>query len=120
MDEKTRILFVDKEPLILQGLQRLMRNMRSEWEMVFVDSGSKGLEALAAAPFGVVVADVHLPGLNGVEFINEVKERYPSTIRLVLSAHADPELILKVEGAVHQFLVLALGMGALLRSAPWA
>jgi len=115
MQEKTRILFVDDEPLVIQGLQRLLRNMRSEWDMVFVDSGPKGLEALARGPFDVVVADIAMPGMNGAEFIIEVKDRYPGTIRLVLSAHADPELILRVEGAAHQFLAKPCDPG-LLRS----
>lgn len=104
MDVKTRVLFVDDEPLVLQGLQRLLRNMRSSWDMVFVDSGPKGLEALAQAPFDVVVADMRMPGMNGAEFIQQVMTRYPATIRLVLSGHADQELILQVEGAAHQFL----------------
>lgn len=104
MAVKTRVLFVDDEPLVLQGLQRLLRNMRAEWDMVFVDSGAKGLEALAQTPFDVVVADMRMPGMDGAEFINTVMVRHPGTIRLVLSGHADQELILQVEGAAHQFL----------------
>jgi len=45
-----------------------------------------------------------MPGMNGAEFLNRVMELYPSTIRLVLSGHADQDLILKVEGAAHQLL----------------
>ena len=44
---KTRILFVDDDSLVLQGLQRMLRNMRNEWEMEFVDSGSRALERMA-------------------------------------------------------------------------
>ena len=40
---KKRIIFVDDEPLILQGLQRMLRNLRAEWEMVFVESGALAL-----------------------------------------------------------------------------
>ena len=104
MTARTRVLFVDDEPLVVQGLQRLLHSMRSQWDMVFADSGPRGLEALAAAPFDVVVADIGMLGMNGAEFINEVKEQYPGIIRLVLSGHADQGHILLVEGAAHQFL----------------
>ncbi|BDU73897.1 response regulator [Mesoterricola silvestris] len=104
MAAKTRILFVDDEPLVLQGLQRLLRSMRGEWDMVFVTSGAEGLEELARAPFDVVVADMRMPGMNGAEFLNRVMRLYPGTIRLVLSGQADSDLILQVEGAAHQFL----------------
>ena len=43
---KKRILFVDDEPLVLQGLQRMLRNMREEWEMAFAESGAKALELI--------------------------------------------------------------------------
>jgi putative nucleotidyltransferase with HDIG domain len=104
MENRTRILFVDDEPLVLQGLQRLLRNMRGEWDMVFVDSGPKGLEACAKEPFDVVVADMRMPGMNGAEFLNRVMLLHPGTIRLVLSGHADADLIIQAEGAAHQFL----------------
>jgi len=104
MAAKTRILFVDDEPLVLQGLQRLLRNMRAEWDMVFVTSGAEGLEELARSPFDVVVADMRMPGMNGAEFLNRVMRLHPGTIRLVLSGQADSDLILQVEGAAHQFI----------------
>ena len=104
MSGKKRVLFVDDEPLVLQGLQRLLRSMRDEWDMTFADSGPRGLEALAQAPFDVVVSDIRMAGMDGAEFIHRVMALYPNTIRLVLSGHADQDLILKAEGAAHQFL----------------
>lgn len=104
MTGKKRILFVDDEQFVLQGLQRLLRDMRGSWDMVFVDSGAKGLEELTARPFDVVVTDMRMPGMNGAEFLNRVKERHPETVRLVLSGHADADMILDLEGAAHQFL----------------
>jgi len=104
MTGRTRVLFVDDEPLVLDGLKRLLRNMRSEWDMVFVESAARGLETLASEPFDVVVTDMRMPGMNGAEFLAKVKEGFPSTIRIVLSGHADQELILLAEESAHQFL----------------
>jgi HD-like signal output (HDOD) protein len=104
MNTKKRILFVDDEPLVLQGLQRMLRDMRNEWEMEFVDSGSKALERMAQAGFDVVISDMRMPGMNGAQLLNEVMLRYPSTVRLILSGHADQDLIMKCVGSTHQFL----------------
>ena len=104
MAGKTRILFVDDDRLTLLGLQRLLRPMRGEWEMTFVDSGAKGLEEAAAAPYDVVVADLSMPAMNGVEFLDRIMLTHPTSIRIVLTGEADPNLLLKVEGAAHQFL----------------
>lgn len=101
---KKRILFVDDEALVLQGLQRMLRPMRTEWEMVFVDNGAQALELMTQAPFDVVVSDMRMPGMNGAELLAEVLKRFPKTVRLVLSGHADRDLVLKCVGSTHQYL----------------
>jgi HD-like signal output (HDOD) protein/CheY-like chemotaxis protein len=100
----TRILFVDDEPLFLQRLEQVLRPQRSEWETEFVDSGAKALERMARAPFDVIVSDMLMPGMNGAELLAEVLKRHPKTIRLILSGHADKDLILKCVGSTHQYL----------------
>jgi HD-like signal output (HDOD) protein len=99
-----RILFVDDETSVLQGLKRMLRPMRHEWDMEFVDSGAKALERMAQAPFDVVVSDMMMPGMNGAELLAEVMKRHPQTVRLILSGHADKNLILKCVGSTHQYL----------------
>lgn len=101
---KKRILFVDDELLVLEGLQRMLRSMRAEWEMVFIDTGSKALELMAQTQFDVVVSDMRMPGMNGAELLAEVLKRYPKTVRLILSGHADRDLVLKCVGSTHQYL----------------
>ena len=99
-----RILFVDDEPMVLRGLQRSLHGMRSIWEMAFVESGAAALEILSGNDFDAVVSDMRMPGMNGAELLNEIERRHPSTVRLVLSGHADKELILQCVGSAHQFL----------------
>jgi HD-like signal output (HDOD) protein/CheY-like chemotaxis protein len=99
------VLFVDDDPLILQGLQRLLRPMRNEWAMTFVESGARALEAMESSAFQVVVSDMRMPGMNGAQLLTEIKNRHPRTVRLILSGHADKDLILQCVGTAHQFLV---------------
>jgi HD-like signal output (HDOD) protein/CheY-like chemotaxis protein len=101
---KKRILFVDDEPNILHGLQRMLRPKREEWEMDFAEGGLKALELLLQKPFDVIVSDMRMPGLSGVQLLNEVRESYPQMVRIVLSGHSELETILKSIRLAHQYL----------------
>lgn len=99
-----RILFVDDEVPVLEGLQNLLRKYRTVWEMVFVSTGKEALECLAQSPFDVVVSDMRMPGMDGADLLNEVKAKYPSSARLILSGHADREAVLRALPVAHQYL----------------
>lgn len=101
---KQQILFVDDEPMLLQGLQRLLRPFRTEWDMSFVESGQAALERMAEHPFDVIVTDMRMPGMNGAELLKEVRARYPAMVRIVLSGHADKELVAQCVGTAHQYI----------------
>ncbi|MEA3207375.1 MAG: hypothetical protein QOE70_432 [Chthoniobacter sp.] len=101
---KKRILFVDDEPLVLQGLERLLRSMRDQWEMEFVESGAQALERFRRVTFDVVVSDMMMPGMNGVQLLQQVRSASPQTIRLALSGHSDQQLAIQCVGVAHQFL----------------
>ncbi|RMG44439.1 MAG: HDOD domain-containing protein [Acidobacteria bacterium] len=99
-----RILFVDDEPNVLAGLKRMLRSLRREYEMEFVGSGKEALAAMERQPADVVVADMKMPGMDGAELLEEIRRRWPDTIRLILSGHAESEAILRSIGPTHQFL----------------
>lgn len=101
---KSRILFVDDETKVLQGLRRMLRDMRGTWEMVFADSGAKALEAMEKAPFDVVVSDMRMPGMDGAQLLTEVRKRHPHVIRIILSGYAKEESVLRTVGPAHQYL----------------
>lgn len=98
------LLFVDDESKVLQGLQRQLRYMRNEWDMQFVESGGKALEVMAARPVDVIVSDMVMPVMDGAELLTEVSRRHPSTVRIVLSGHAEREAVLRLVGPAHQYL----------------
>ena len=78
--------------------------MREEWKMDFIQSGPKALEFLATSPVDVLVTDMMMPGMDGAQLLTEVMHRYPNTVRLVLSGHADQEAVLPLVGPAHQYL----------------
>ncbi|MBL8785928.1 MAG: HDOD domain-containing protein [Deltaproteobacteria bacterium] len=99
-----RILFVDDEPSILDALQNLLRRERKRWDMVFALGGDKALEAMAVAPFDVVMSDMRMPGMDGAELLTRVRELYPATARFVLSGQSGREAVVRALGVTHQFL----------------
>ncbi len=100
----SRILFVDDEPKVLEGLRRMLRGMRHQWEMAFCTGGAEALESLEQRPFDVVVTDMRMPGMDGAELLEEVLVRHPATARVVLSGQCDRDTVLKTVGPAHQFL----------------
>ncbi len=101
---KRRILFVDDEPNLLRGLQRMLRSMRHEWDMEFVGSGSQALARIQEQEFDVVVSDVRMPEMDGIELLKAIRIRAPKTVRILLSGQADKENLLHSIGPAHQFL----------------
>jgi HD-like signal output (HDOD) protein len=104
LNQRLHLLFVDDEPNVLQGLRRMMHSLRDQWEVGFATSGEEGLDYMNRHPVDLVVSDLRMPNMNGVEFLTEVSKRYPDTIRFVLSGHAEQELILRSVGPAHQLL----------------
>jgi HD-like signal output (HDOD) protein/ActR/RegA family two-component response regulator len=98
------ILFVDDEPAVLDGLRNLLRKQRHRWQMTFALGGKAALEELAKGPFDVVVSDMRMPGMDGAELLREVKQRYPGTARVVLSGHADQEMVARALPVAQQYL----------------
>jgi HD-like signal output (HDOD) protein len=99
-----RILFVDDEPNVLEGLQRMLRPMRHEWETAFAEGGPAALELLETRPFDVIVSDMRMPGMDGSTLLAEVRRRHPQTIRIVLSGQSEQEVNMKSVGLAHQYL----------------
>lgn len=102
--EKLNILFVDDEPLILEGLRNRLRKYRKRWNTHFVTSGQEALELLNESPMDVVVSDMRMPQMDGAALLSEVQRLHGDAIRIVLSGHAELEEAMRVMPVAHQFL----------------
>jgi putative nucleotidyltransferase with HDIG domain len=102
--EAMRILFVDDEPRVLDGLRRMLRTSREQWHMRFCDGPLRALEALQEEPFDVVVTDMRMPVMDGAELLSRIRDQYPQTIRIVLSGQSEQERVLRAVGPAHQYL----------------
>lgn len=98
------IVFVDDEPLLLEGLQNLLRKRRHEWKMYFLPGARQALEFLQEHPVDILITDLRMPEMDGAELIQEVYRRYPGVIRMVLSGQADQTMTARMAPMTHRFL----------------
>jgi len=102
MSEK--ILFVDDEPQLLQAIKR---QLRKRFELSVAENGQQALEIIRKkGPFAVVVSDMRMPGMDGLELLTQVKAAYPDTVRMMLTGNADQETAADAvnKGQVFRFL----------------
>lgn len=99
-----RVLFVDDDVAILKGLRRMLRTDRRNWDMDFAQGAAAGLAVLEDKQYDVVVADFRMPGMNGGQFLSEVRHRYPDTARLILTERPEPDDFVGVVGLAHQVI----------------
>lgn len=101
---KKSVLFVDDEPNILSGLRRMLRSLRNEIEMHFVESGFDALAFMAENNVDIIVSDMRMPGMDGATLLATAQEKYPHVIRIMLTGQANEEAVLRTVGVAHQFL----------------
>jgi putative nucleotidyltransferase with HDIG domain len=101
---KKQILFVDDNSNVLDGLRRMNRTQRNEWDTYYALSGTEALKIMDARPIDLIVADMRMSGMDGAELLREAMKQHPETIRMVLSGQADSDLTMKAVGVCHQFI----------------
>ena len=101
---KKRVIFVDSDRAVLDGLRQILNPLKEECEMEFVEAPATVLPGISEKPFDAIVTELRLKGMNGLDLLEEVWKQHPSTIRLVLSDEADQDTAVKTAAAAHQFL----------------
>ncbi len=102
--EKKRMLFVVAEPEALASLQSLLTLLSSEWDMEFVAKEEEALAILAQSSVDVILSDIHLTGMGGLQLLAEVKRRAPRVIRIASSSCAHRAMIVSALEVAHQFI----------------
>lgn len=115
-DPRPRVLCVDDEPNVLEGLARTLRSLFIVETAV---GGSRGLDVLQQqGPFMIVVSDLRMPRMGGVEFLSKAKELAPDTVRVLLTGQGDFEAAISAvnEGSIFRFLTKPCPTGMLVKS----
>jgi response regulator RpfG family c-di-GMP phosphodiesterase len=103
MSEK--ILFVDDDPNLLAACER---SFRRRFQLDTAEGGEAGLAKIAErGPYAVVISDRQMPGMDGIQFLSQVRQRVPDTVRIMLTGNVDLEHAVRVvnEGSIFRFLI---------------
>lgn len=104
MTQRPHVLFVDDEPRLLGGIRRMLRTHRDRWDMSFAESGEVALATMREKPCDVIVSDYRMPGMDGGQLLERVRNDYPCTARVILSGQTNEENLLGIMVLAHEFL----------------
>lgn len=98
------ILCVDDEPNILSSLRRLFRP--KGFQILVAESGQAGLAVLETETVDLVISDMRMPEMNGAQFLEHVRQRWPDTVRLLLTGHSDVTAIIDAinRGEIYRYI----------------
>lgn len=99
-----KILIVDDEPKVYQGLKRLLWTEQSDWTVHYATDGTQGMAFLVSSPVDIVISDYKMPLMDGSAFLSHVASKYPQIIRIVLSGECDQAAALNLVQSAHLFL----------------
>jgi putative nucleotidyltransferase with HDIG domain len=99
-----RILFVDDETMVLDGFRRMLYARRNCWDMHFASSGEAALQVCQTGNFDVVITDMRMPGMDGATLLGHIRDRFPSTARVILSGYAEAAHAARSLPVAHRFL----------------
>ena len=99
-----RVAFVDDEEIVLGTLFRIFE--KEPYEVFTFDTPSRAIMAMELQPFSVVVSDQMMPEMDGTAFLAQVRERWPDTVRILMTGYAETETVIKAinEGSVFRFV----------------
>jgi response regulator RpfG family c-di-GMP phosphodiesterase len=99
------VLCVDDEKLILSSLKRLLR--RESFNLLTATSGKEGLDILKKNDVHLIISDQRMAHMSGTKFLSKVKEKYPDTIRIVLTGYTEVDTIRDAinDGHIYKFIL---------------
>ena len=100
-----RLLLVDDEPNVLKALRRVFHN--ENYQVETAATAEEGLDKFRKNTYHIVISDYMMPGMNGADFLKQVKNEWPDTVRIMLTGHADTQAVMGAikEGAVYKFIL---------------
>ena len=101
---KKSILFVEDNPLLLQEYAAMLVDESDCWKVSTAGDGKQALELMKHSACDVVVAELRMNGMSGIELMAEIKKQYPGSSRIILADYSDQEEFARSLDATHQFL----------------
>ena len=102
------VLVIDDEPKIIAIIARMLR--QEGYRVFSTTKADEGFELLATNRIGVILSDLRMPGMDGIEFLSRVSRLHPETVRIAMSGYADMDMVTEAinRGAIYKFLTKPL------------
>jgi response regulator RpfG family c-di-GMP phosphodiesterase len=102
-EEKLKVLYVDDE---VHNLTSFKATYRRDFDIYFAESAKEGLKVLEENEIHIVLSDQRMPVMTGVEFLKILKEKYPDTIRILITGYSDIEAVIDAinQGQVYRYV----------------
>jgi HD-like signal output (HDOD) protein len=99
-----RILFVEDNEILLKLYGIMLANESDEWETATAPDGQAAMELIRQRAFDVVVTDMQMPGMSGIELLTEVRKLHPQTSRIIVSGASNQAIAADSLNCTHLFI----------------
>jgi DNA-binding NtrC family response regulator len=102
--DKPRVLIVDDDPSVLRALGAVLGRAREGFDVTLAAGAGDALDAMARGSFDVIIADLHMAGMDGCAVLVVAQSRHPRAARLVLTGSADEVSLARATALAHEVL----------------
>ena len=99
---KPTVMFVDDEISILDGLRRSFLSMAGSIDVLTYNNPFEALQVIKSKPVDIIISDLRMPGMDGAQLLEEVRQCSPETTRIILSGCSDRDVPFKTAGPAHR------------------
>jgi HD-like signal output (HDOD) protein/ActR/RegA family two-component response regulator len=99
-----QVLFVEDNAVLLELYGMLLDSERDQWQATLAPDGATALKLLDKSPYNVVVSDMQMPGMDGIQLLAEVRKLYPQTSRVIISGFSDQAVAADSLNSTHLFI----------------
>lgn len=100
-----RVLIVDDDAHVNAAYQRAFRSLRPAWQVTTASSGRRAMKLMEEGDFEVLITDIAMGGMDGIEVLRMAELTFPSTFRLVVSGIIDGRTLVDVNTLAHAHFV---------------
>jgi len=88
----SKVLVVDDEETLTWSMTKTLAKDTGKYEIIIANTGTDALHILEQGPIDVVVTDIRMPDINGLDLLSRIREKYPSTKVIIMTAYGSPEV----------------------------
>lgn len=104
INQKRQIIFVDDDVFVLKGYQRALEPYAGAWDVYFCTTGQEALTLIGRQPFDAIITDLRMPGMSGIELLEQVILHHPSIIRMIMSGNVEEPSAYRAASLAHQLM----------------